>query len=303
VAEPFAHESVLLDAVAGVLAECRRVLDGTAGGGGHSRCLAAAGASIYAIDRDPHAVAAARVALGPAATVRQLDFADAADDPEICAFAPDGVLIDLGLSSPQIDDVQRGFTFRPGAPLDMRMSAGTGMTAADWLNTAPADELARAFQEFGDEPRARRLAGEIARRRERALLAVSDDLVNAIRAVLGPRSGPTDFARLFQAVRIVVNGELERLAAALPALRDLVAPGGVLAVISYHSGEDRIVKHAFREWARACVCPPEQPRCTCRGRRLGTVLTGRAVQPSEAEITVNPRSRSARLRAFRKAAD
>ena len=89
----------------------------------------------------------------------------------------------------------------------------------------------------------------------------------------------------------------------MPALRDLVAPGGVLAVISYHSGEDRIVKHAFREWARACVCPPEQPRCTCRGRRLGTVLTGRAVQPSEAEITVNPRSRSARLRAFRKAAD
>lgn len=302
-AEPFAHESVLLDVVAGVLAGCRRVLDGTAGGGGHARCLAAAGASIFAIDRDPHAVAAARAALGPAATVRQLDFAAAADDPEICAFAPDGVLIDLGLSSPQIDDVQRGFTFRPGAPLDMRMSAGTGMTAADWLNTAPADELARAFREFGDEPRARRLAGEIARRRGRTMLAVSDDLVNAIRAVLGPRSGPTDFARLFQAVRIVVNGELERLAAALPALRDLVAPGGVLAVISYHSGEDRIVKHAFREWARACVCPPEQPRCTCRGRRLGTVLTGRAVQPSEAEITVNPRSRSARLRAFRKAAD
>lgn len=301
-AEPFAHESVLLDEVAGALAGCRRVLDGTVGGGGHARRLAAAGASIYGIDRDPFAVAAARAALGPTATVRQLDFADAADDPEVSGFAPDGILIDLGLSSPQIDDPERGFTFGPGAPLDMRMSAGTGMTAADWLNSAPAEELARAFKEYGDEPRARRLAGEIARRRERALLVVSDDLVNAIRAVLGPRSGPAEFARLFQAARIVVNGELERLAAALPRLRDLVAPGGVLAVISYHSGEDRIVKHAFREWARACICPPEQPQCTCRGRRLGTVLTRHGVQPSEAEIAANPRSRSARLRAFRKAA-
>src|SRR5262249_61353360 len=129
----------------------------------------------------------------------------------------------------QIDDPQRGFTFRPAAPLDMRMS-GSGETAADWLNGAEQDELASAFGDWGDEPRSRALAREIVRRRASRAFAVSDDLVGAIRAVLGPRSGPADFARLFQAVRIAVNGELEHLAAALPALRDLLEPGGVFAV-------------------------------------------------------------------------
>jgi 16S rRNA (cytosine1402-N4)-methyltransferase len=181
----------------------------------------------------------------------------------------------------------------------MRMG-NDGVTAADVLNTWPAERLAAAFVDLADERPAvaRRLAQAIVRRRARTPFATSDDLVNAIRGAFGPRSGPPEFARLFQAVRMIVNQELEQLHLALPALRAVLAPGGRLGVISYHSGEDRLVKHAFREWARACVCPPRQPVCTCRGRALGRVLTKKATRPDAAEIAVNPRSRSARFRAF-----
>jgi 16S rRNA (cytosine1402-N4)-methyltransferase len=183
----------------------------------------------------------------------------------------------------------------------MRMG-GEDASAADLLNLAPEEELADLFRDLGDEPRGRALAREVVRRRAVRPFRVSDDLVNAIRAVLGPRSGPPDFARLFQAIRIAVNGELDALTRALPAFLDVLAPGGTLAVIGYHSGEDRIVKHLFQEWARACVCPPEQPVCTCRGRALGTLEPRRAIVADAAEIEANPRARSARLRLFRKAA-
>ncbi len=299
--QDFSHEPVLLDEVAGILHGCRRVLDGTAGGGGHALRLAQAGSDVLALDKDPAAVAAARARVAHvSARVREGDFADAAGDADVRDFRPDGVLLDLGVSSPQLDDESRGFTFRPGAPLDMRMTGG-GMSAAGWLNGAAESELADALHDFGDEPRARKLAREIVRRRATRAFGISDDLVNAIRAALGPRSGPGDFARIFQAVRIAVNGELDRLASALPQLRDLLEPGGVLVVIAYHSGEDRLVKHGFRDWARSCVCPEGQPICTCRGRPLGTVLTRRAVEPGPPELARNPRARSARLRAFRKA--
>jgi 16S rRNA (cytosine1402-N4)-methyltransferase len=185
-----------------------------------------------------------------------------------------------------------------GAPLDMRMGY-SGMRADEWLNEATDAELVRAFREFGDEPKARRLARTVIHRRGNRPFVTSDDLVGAIRAALGPRSGAPDFARLFQAVRIAVNQELEGLERALPELRDALVDGGTLAAISYHSGEDRIVKHSFREWSRSCVCPPEMPVCRCRGRPLGARLTRRAVVPTAAEIAGNPRARSARLRAFR----
>jgi 16S rRNA (cytosine1402-N4)-methyltransferase len=133
------------------------------------------------------------------------------------------------------------------------------------------------------------------------LFSSSDDLVKAIRAVLGPRSGPPDFARLFQAVRIGVNDELDRLAGALEAWRDALVPGGLMVVISYHSGEDRLVKQAFQGWARACICPPEWPVCRCRGRPLGRLEPRRPVRATEAEIAINPRARSAVLRGFRTA--
>ena len=292
----------MVDEVVRLLAGCRRIFDGTVGGGGHAARLVAAGAEVLGFDRDPAAVVAARERLGTRARVREGDFADAAADPDVVAFRPDGILLDLGVSSPQLDDPARGFSFRPGTVLDMRMTPGTGATAAQWLNRSGDAELAAAFRDWADERRSRALAREIVRRRATRPFAVSEDLVGAIRAVLGPRSGPDDFARLFQAVRIAVNGEIDRLARALPALLEVAAPLAVLAVISYHSGEDREVKVAMRDWARSCICPPGQPVCTCRGQPLGTLLTRRPVRPSAEEIARNPRARSARLRAFRKTA-
>jgi len=270
------------------------------GGGGHAALLRAAGADVLAADRDPAAIAAARVALGETG-FQYATGPFGSDDvlDAITAFRPDRILLDLGVSSHQLDSFDRGFSFRPGAPLDMRMGAA-GATAADVLNTWPAERLAAGFVDLADERPgvARRLGQVIVRRRAREPLLTSDDLVNAIRETLGPRSGPGDFARLFQALRIVVNQELEQLELALPALRAALVPGGRLGVISYHSGEDRIVKHTFREWARRCVCPPGQPVCTCRGRPLGRLLTRRATRPDPSEVAANPRARSARFRAF-----
>ena len=176
---------------------------------------------------------------------------------------------------------------------------GARATAAEVLNQAEEGTLAQALADWADEPRARRLAREIVRRRGRRPFASSDDLVNAIRAVLGPRAGPADFARIFQAIRIAVNDELTELEVALPAFRDALSPGGRLAVISYHSGEDRVVKQAFQAWSKRCVCPPRQPVCTCRGRALGRAEPRKPIVPEPAEIAGNPRARSAKLRIFR----
>lgn len=293
------HVPVLADAVRAWAAGARRVVDATVGGGGHAALLVADGAELLAIDRDPEALGSARARLADA----PVQFLEAAfDAPDalqaIAAFRPDRILLDLGVSSRQLDAGERGFTFRPGAPLDMRMTPDAGASGADVLNTSTERDLATLFAELADEPRARALGREIVRRRLREPFMTSDDLVNAIRAVLGPRSGPSDFARLFQAVRITVNDELGALERALPALRDAVAPRGRLGVIAYHSGEDRLVKHAFRAWSRECICPPGQPVCTCRGRALGTLLTRRAVVPDAAEVAANPRARSAKFRAF-----
>lgn len=297
------HLPVLLDAVLDLAAGARRAVDCTLGDGGHSAALRATGASVLGIDRDPEAVARARARLGEDG-IRYLTapYASAEALSAIAEFRPDFILLDLGVSSRQLDDEALGFTFRRGATLDMRMSR-SGPTAADLLNESTAAELAVIFKEFGDEPRARRLSDEIVARRAQAPFQTSDDLVNAIRRVLGPRSGPGDFARLFQAVRIAVNDELPGLARALPALRDRLVPGGRLAVISYHSGEDRLVKHSFREWSASCTCPPIQPVCTCRGRALGKLSPRKPVLPSADELAHNPRARSARLRAFQVADD
>jgi 16S rRNA (cytosine1402-N4)-methyltransferase len=296
---PALHHPVLLGPVLEAAGGARRVVDATLGHGGHAEAFRQAGAEVLGIDRDPDAVAIARARLGDAG-VRYLQ--RAYDDPEalaaVASFKPDFVLLDLGVSSRQLDEIGRGFTFRPGAPLDMRMG-GDGPTAAELLNLTSEAELERLFAEYGGERQARRLAREVVRRRGRQPFASSDDLVNAIRAVLGPRAGPPDFARLFQAVRIAVNDELDGLGRALPVFRDALRHDGKLAVITYHSGEDRLVKQAFREWASACVCPPRQPVCTCRGRALGRVEPRKPILPSAAEIAANPRSRSAKLRIFR----
>ena len=292
------HTPVLLAPLLSAVGRPARVVDATLGDGGHAEVLRAAGAEVLGIDRDPDAIAIARRRLGDA-RMHYLEAPYASDEAlaAVAAFRPDLILLDLGVSSRQLDEDARGFSFRPGAPLDMRMGS-TGPTGADLLNRADEALLARVFGDWADEPRARALAAEVVRRRARQPLAMSDDLVNAIRAVLGPRSGPADFARLFQAVRIAVNDELEGLERALPELRAALVPGGCLAVISYHSGEDRVVKHAFQEWSRRCVCPPRQPVCTCRGRPLGRALPRKPILADAAEVAGNPRARSAKLRIF-----
>jgi 16S rRNA (cytosine1402-N4)-methyltransferase len=299
------HAPVMVHEVVSLLGSAHHVLDGTLGGGGHTEALLHAGARVTAVDRDPDAVAAARERLAPFVRDGRLRLAlgnyARIDDAVLGGERFDGILLDLGISSHQIDDSARGFSFRPGAPLDMRMGPDAATDAATFLNTSDEGELAWVFREFGDERRAIRLAREVVKRRAGRPFATSDDLVGAIRATLGPQSGPADFARLFQAVRIAVNEELGGLERALPVLRGRLAPGGVFIVIAYHSGEDRIVKHSFRDWSTACTCPPRQPVCTCGGRALGQLVTKRALRASEAEVAANPRARSARLRAWRAA--
>ncbi|MEP7176710.1 MAG: 16S rRNA (cytosine(1402)-N(4))-methyltransferase RsmH [Gemmatimonadales bacterium] len=292
------HVPVLLAPVLAAAAGARRAVDATLGDGGHAEALRQAGAEVLGIDRDPAAIAISRRRLGDEG-IRYLEApysAPAALDA-VAAFHPDFILLDLGVSSRQLDETDRGFTFRPNTPLDMRMGSNR-FTAAAFLNDAEETELAQVFRDYGDERQARRLAREIVRRRGRQPFAISDDLVNAVRATLGPRAGPSEFARLFQAVRIAVNDELAGLETALPAYRDALAAGGRLAAIAYHSGEDRVVKQAFREWASACICPPRQPVCTCRGRPLGRLVPRKPQSPGPDEIAANPRARSAHLRIF-----
>jgi 16S rRNA (cytosine1402-N4)-methyltransferase len=299
------HAPVLADEVTELLKGTRNILDCTLGGGGHSAALLAMGATVTAIDRDPDAIESARnrLAAHEAAGRFRIILGNFAEADRLLPHTSerfDGILADLGVSSHQFDDASRGFSFREGAPLDMRMSAESDRDAADILNSASEEEVAGIFRDYGDEPRARKLAREVVRRRGNRAFETSDDFVGAIRAVLGPRSGSAEFARLFQSVRIAVNDEIRSLQTALPTLRDRLADRGILAVISYHSGEDRTVKHAMREWSASCICPPKQLTCTCRGKALGSLVTRKAITAGEAEIQRNPRARSARLRAWRR---
>jgi len=300
------HTPVLVDAVLSACADARSVLDGTLGGGGHTAALLGAGKRVTALDRDPAAIAVASARLSPALADGSLDivqcnYADVDRVPALAGRTFDAILLDLGVSSRQLDDDTRGFSFRMGAPLDMRMEA-RGATAADWLNTTDDETMVHAFRAYGDEPRAPKLARVIAERRVSRPFLSSDDFVNAIRATLGARSGPSDFARLFQALRIAVNDELSGVTRALPLLRDRLTPAGRLIVMAYHSGEDRLVKHAFRDWSVACTCPPRTPFCQCGGVAAGTLVTRKAIVASPGEIADNPRARSAHLRIWQKAA-
>lgn len=300
------HAPVMVREVLTALSQSGSVLDCTLGGGGHALALLEHGATVTGIDRDPDALVAAAARLESYSLsgrfhAVQGDFTRLGEIGEIGVSRFDGILADLGVSSWQLDADERGFSFRPGVVLDMRMSGEAGgSTAADVLNDETSSGLERIFREYGDEPRARRLAAEVARRRERRPFQTSDDFVDAIRGALGASSGPGDFARLFQALRIEVNDELAGLERALPELRDRLDPGGVLAVIAYHSGEDRLVKHAMRDWSTACHCPPRQPICICGGVAMGRLVTRRALRADAQEMAINPRSRSARMRVWQK---
>jgi 16S rRNA (cytosine1402-N4)-methyltransferase len=292
------HVPVLLEPVLALARGAERAVDATLGDGGHAAALLQLGTQVLGIDRDADAIAISRARLGH----ERIQYLQASySSPEaltaIAQFEPDFILLDLGVSSRQLDEAGRGFTFRPGAPLDMRMG-GTRETAAHLLNHAAPEILETIFRDYGDERKARRLAAEIARRRHQSEFVTSDDLVNAIRATLGARAGPPEFARLFQALRIAVNDELSGLERVLPAFRDALKPGGRLSIITYHSGEDRLVKQSFREWARSCVCPPGFPVCVCRGSAYGRVEPRKPIAPEESEVAMNPRARSAKLRNF-----
>lgn len=284
-------------------------LDGTAGGGGHAAALLARrpDCRVLAVDRDPAAVDAARRRLarfGARVRVARTSFRAACDDAEVRAEGLAGALLDLGVSSPQLDDDGRGFTFRRGAPLDMRMDADAdaGPDAAAFLAAATKAELADALQE-GDAPRPRALAAHLVRRRERAPLSVSDDLVGALEAALRRRSTHAEKARLFQAVRIRVNDELGALRRGLEAIRGALRPGGVLAVVSYHSGEDRVIKRTLRRWSDPFAeLPAKLPVRSADRPAAGAELARKPVAASAQELRSNPRARGARLRAWRRAA-
>ena len=301
------HEPVLVDEVIRWLDPERGgvYFDGTLGGGGHAAAILEAGATarVVAADRDPEAIDAAAARLDRYRARLEVHVGDYADVAERLEPVLSGAVLDLGVSSHQIDARGRGFSFAAGTPLDMRMAGPAGgITAAEVLNTYAEDDLARVLREYGEERQARPLARRIVERRSATPFTRSDDLVAILEGLYRFRLTPQDKARVFQALRIEVNRELASLERALPTLRDRLEPEGVLVVISYHSLEDRRVKHAFREWSRACVCPPELPVCVCRGAPLGKVLTGKPVSPASAEVERNPRSRSARLRAWRRAA-
>ena len=256
------------------------------------------------MDRDPDALREAGARLERFGDRVRLVRANYADAVAAAGIAPDslsGALLDLGISSHQVDAADRGFTFRSGAPLDMRMGQDSAAeaSAADLLNTLDEEEIATIFYRFGEERRSRRLARILVERRAVQPLATSDDLVAVIDAGL-TRPTAQDRARIFQAVRIAVNREIEGVEAALPRLKDALAPGGVLVVLAYHSLEDRVVKDTFRSWSQSCICPPGFPVCSCRGEPRGETHTRTPRSPRAAEVARNARARSARLRAWRR---
>jgi 16S rRNA (cytosine1402-N4)-methyltransferase len=306
----FFHTPVMVGEVLEALENARDgiILDGTLGGGGHAEAMLAAWprCRVVGVDRDPEAIRAARDRLEPfAERIRLLEmrFDQAMDDAQVRTVGLDGAVLDLGVSSRQLDADRRGFAFRKDLPLDMRMNGeGEGGTAADLLNEAPETELARVFREYGEEPRAKRVAREVVRRRTDRPFHSSNDLVAVLSRALGRSPSPRVMARAFQALRIAVNQELHVLSQGLPRIREVLNPSGTLAVIAYHSLEDRIVKESFREWSLDCTCPPGLPVCVCQGKAEGQTLFRKPRRPTADEVALNPRARSASLRAWRKAA-
>lgn len=278
-------------------------LDGTAGGGGHSFAIASClqRGRLVSLDRDPDAIAAAGKRLqGLPATVVHSNFTEM--DKVLSALdipAVDGILLDIGVSSHQLDEGARGFSYHADAPLDMRMSQ-SGMTAADLVNTLSEQELAKIFFEYGEEKFSRRIAADIVRQRANnkieTTLQLADIICNAVPAAARRDGHPA--RRVFQALRIAVNGELDCLSAALDTAFDCLKDGGILAVITFHSLEDRIVKQRFQSLKQGCICPKDFPICTC-----GRTPAGHPAKPvvaSKEELAQNPRARSAKLRCIRR---
>lgn len=305
----FQHTPVLAEDVIAYLA-CRsggRYVDGTVGGGGHASAILEASAPdgiLLGIDRDPQALRSAARRLTPYGERITLVRGNYAQMDELARSVgwtyADGIVLDLGVSSPQLDIPGRGFSYQHEAPLDMRMDPTIKQTAADLVNQASAAELIRILREYGEERWASRIGRFIVEARRREPIVTTMQLVEIIKAAVpasSRREGGHPARRTFQALRIAVNDELRSLEKGLAAAWRLLTPGGRLVVISFHSLEDRIVKQFFQQKAAGCICPPDLPVCTCGRRPELRLLTRRAVIPLEMEIQANPRARSAKLRA------
>lgn len=307
----FAHVPVLLEeCLEGLAIDPAGIyLDGTAGGAGHSRQIAlrldgAQGGRLISLDQDPDAVATARARLaGLPATVVQINFRYAGQAlDELGIPQINGALLDLGVSSHQLDDAARGFSYRADAPLDMRMSQ-QGETAADLVNTASREELSRILRDYGEESYAWQIAGRIVDLRETAPFETTLQLAEAVASAMPPaqrRKNKNPARRTFQALRIAVNHELDALDEGLDTIFEHLAPGGRLCVITFHSLEDRLVKNKFRRWATACTCPPEFPVCVCGGKAKAKLVNHKPIEAGGQELEENRRSRSARLRVLEK---
>lgn len=303
----YTHKSVMLD-------ECMKALhirpegvyvDGTLGRAGHSREIAKrlTTGRLICIDQDSAAIEAARERLAPWMDRVRLVHGNFAELGSVLAEEPDvdGMLFDLGVSSPQLDDPERGFSYMQDAPLDMRMDQTSPLTAREAVNSWSLEELRRVLFEFGEERYAPAIARAIVRQREQRPIETTLELVDVIKSAMPPaalREKQHPAKRSFQAIRIAVNGELDVLPPMLRAAVDRLRPGGRLAVITFHYLEDRIVKRTLRELAQGCTCPPDFPVCVCGKKPL--VRLDKPVTPTAAEVEENPRARSARLRTAEK---
>lgn len=300
----FVHKSVLFDeSVRALDLNCNKIImDGTAGGGGHSAEIAKTAKRLIAVDQDPDAISVLNERLGSRdnVTIVHNNFSDIKNIlKELNIDGIDGLLLDLGVSSFQLDTADRGFSFHKDAPLDMRMSK-SGLSARDVVNTYSEQELSDIIFKYGEEKFARRIAANIVTARADKPVETTFELVDIIKSSMPQRAMRDSHParRTFQAIRIEVNGELDVLSSTLDDAFDCLNKGGRIAVITFHSLEDRIVKEKFNEWCKGCICPKEFPVCVCGNKPKGKVF--KAVSPSEEELEVNPRARSSRLRIFEK---
>lgn len=301
----FVHKSVLFDEAISALElnEQKIIADGTAGGGGHSREIAKTAKRLIAIDQDPDAISVLNKRIGalPNVTIVHNNFSDIKNIVDNLGLdGIDGMLLDLGVSSFQLDNGDRGFSFHQNAPLDMRMSKN-GLSAYDVVNSYDEQSLADVIWRYGEEKFSRSIAKNIVKSRADKPIETTFELVDIIKSSMPQRELKKGHParKTFQAIRIEVNDELEKLSQALDNAFDVLNPGGIIVVITFHSLEDRIVKEKFAEWTRGCTCPKEFPICVCGNKPKGE-LPFKSKAPSEKELADNPRARSSRLRAFKK---
>lgn len=304
----FRHYSVMLnECIEGLAVKPDGIYaDGTAGGAGHSSEIAKrlTTGKLLALDRDPVAVKTAteRLQKYPAAVVIQANFSEI---QRVCVEQGvdklDGMMLDLGVSSYQLDAAERGFSYRQDAPLDMRMSQA-GVSAKDIVNTYSVSELNRIIRDYGEEKYSYQIAKNIVKAREDKPLETTMELADIIKSSMpaAARREKNPCKRTFQAIRIAVNSELESLSEGLQAAFEMLAPGGRLVVITFHSLEDRIVKQAFAGWCQGCICPPDFPVCVCHQKPKAKLINKKPILPSEEELAVNSRSQSSKLRILEK---